>query len=223
MNRRGHQPSHLNISILDEHLHPNPNHILLRSNHGRIHQTPRAEILAPLIRVCEECLHVAQFLGVSASYPFPSVRIDGRSKFWHQNLRPNITAPAHFMTHTIMHVPKSTLVVRYSNIFFAFDVSGMQHTFADFGGGMKLGESGAWKFFCVKVVGIMLEDAAQALFRKLFGDGGDVLKITVGLLWVVAWLSWSTPVWQYPSFRARDKEDYLIYFANLKPLVSGFL
>jgi hypothetical protein len=127
------------------------------------------------------------------------------------------------MTHTILLIPKGTLVARYSNIFFAFVVSGMLHTFADFGGGMKLEESGAWKFFCVQVVGIMLEDAVQALFLKFYGNRGNVLKKTVGFVWVVAFLSWSTPVWQYPSFRARDKEDYLLSFANLKPLVSGFM
>lgn len=88
---------------------------------------------------------------------------------------------------------------------------------------MKLGESGAWKFFCVQVVGIMLEDAVQAFFCKVFGSRGGVLKKTVGFVWVVAFLSWSTPVWQYPSFRTRDKGDYLFSFANLKPLVSGFV
>jgi hypothetical protein len=135
----------------------------------------------------------------------------------------NVKGPAQFMTNTILHIPSGTIISRYSNIFFAFFVSGAMHVIADSGGAVSIAESGALNFFCVQAVGILLEDTVQALYRKAFGDFEGVVYRILGYFWVVAWLSWSTPLWVYPVVSTMNRDDMLLRIDALWPLARSFL
>lgn len=107
------------------------------------------------------------------------------------------------------------LVSRYAFTTLVFTVSGVFHALSDISQGIPLGESGATRFFCIQALGIMVEDAAQALFKQY--RGGEMTNKTrtatraAGYLWVVAWLSWTSPIWIYPAM-ARDKGTPLVPF-----------
>jgi hypothetical protein len=67
-------------------------------------------------------------------------------------------------------------------------------------------EYGAIQFFCNQALGIMIEDGVQELYRRISGKSNDSVDTPLwakimGYLWVVAFLSWSTPIWVYPWVR----------------------
>jgi hypothetical protein len=73
-------------------------------------------------------------------------------------------------------------------------------------------ESGSIRFFCVQAVGIMIEDGAQELYRRIYGkatanSGSPLWTKLVGYIWVVAFLTWSTPAWIYPHLRHWNRDD----------------
>ena len=143
-------------------------------------------------------------------------------KFWHQCLQLNVKGPAEYATHTLLHIPKGTLVARYTKIFFAFYVSGTMHLIADSGGAVTISESGALRCFCTQALGIMIEDAVQELYRRSGGDQKSCLPKAVGYIWVVLFLSWSSPVWVYPVARTMKRDDMMLSIYALGPLVSYF-
>ena len=119
-------------------------------------------------------------------------------------------------------IPPGTIVARYSKILFTFAVSGALHVASDFGGGVPLTESGALRFFCTQTIGIMLEDSVQEIYRRVFRKKENKLAKAIGYIWVVAFLSWSTPVWVYPVVRTMEREDMLLKLSVLYPLVSAY-
>lgn len=99
-----------------------------------------------------------------------------------------------------------------------FAVSGIFHALSDVSQGIPLGESGAMRFFVLQAIGIMLEDAFQALIFRGEPSGhqgrgmlGTVLERVGGPLWLVAWLTWTSPGWIY-MFLQRDKGVPIIPF-----------
>lgn len=133
-----------------------------------------------------------------------------------------LKGPAEFITHSILRIPYGTFVARYSKIFLAFGVSGIMHIFSDEGGAVPMAESGALSFFSAQVLGIMLEDAFQAFSRNLFGNKYSGVCKVIGYFWVVAFLSWSTPVWVYPVARSMKREDMLLTPTATYPVFSAF-
>lgn len=133
-----------------------------------------------------------------------------------------LKGPAEFITHGILRIPYGTFVARYSKIFFAFAVSGIMHIAADEGGSVPMAESGALSFFCAQALGIMLEDGAQAVYRNLFGNKYSGLCKVIGYFWVIAFLSWTTPVWVYPVARSMKREDMLLAPTAVYPIFSAF-
>jgi hypothetical protein len=100
-----------------------------------------------------------------------------------------------------LHLPKPSLLERYTNIFFVFSLSGILHIFTDLG----MGKSSYWGtmlFFQSMAFGIMIEDAAQELTRRLFqshspvnGDSTSLWKRVLGYAWVVTFLLIFTPIY----------------------------
>lgn len=138
------------------------------------------------------------------------------SNFWHQCLRQPLSGTANFLVDDIFKLKKYRLLARYSRILAAFFVSGLIHLLADRGSGMSLSQSGSLRFFCTQAFGIALEDGVQAIYRYMHRSGGSHTNSTqprfnlaqmVGCIWVVAFLSWSTPVWAYPPIRMTKGED----------------
>lgn len=68
----------------------------------------------------------------------------------------------------------------------------------------------------------MLEDSVQEIYRRVFRKKENKLAKAIGYIWVVAFLSWSTPVWVYPVVRTMEREDMLLKLSVLYPLVSAY-
>ena len=97
-------------------------------------------------------------------------------------------------------------MARYGFIAGVFTVSGIFHLLCDISQGIPKAESGAMRFFGIQTLGIMFEDAVQAVFKKLHGEESFTWRLATavtGYLWVVAWLTWTSPIWIYPTI-SRD-------------------
>ncbi len=97
------------------------------------------------------------------------------------------------------------------------------HVFADSGGAVPITESGALGFFCTQALGIVIEDGFQELYRRAFGIRKNWFEKIVGFVWVVGFISWSSPVWVYPVGRTMKREDMVLTPSALRPLISYFL
>lgn len=131
---------------------------------------------------------------------------------YHQLIRRGCSGVAYFATYSFLHLKKGGLIGRYLFILLTFAASGFFHLFADITQGITWRESGALQFFCIQTLGIMIEDAVQAVYRSLRGDkaGQSHIAVTVlGYIWVVAWLVWSTPRWTYPVMQRYGGEPVL--------------
>ena len=124
---------------------------------------------------------------------------------WHQNLRATFDGISHLVNHDLLRIPKGTLLARYSRIWIAFFISGAIHA------GMAedsyhIRGSGTVRFFCTQALGIMLEDGVQAMWARVASDrrkkrDTPLWNKIVGFLWLLAFMTWSTPVWSYRMFQ----------------------
>ena len=112
-------------------------------------------------------------------------------------------------------------------IFIAFLLSGISHLIGDYGGGVLWAQSGAIRFFCTQALGIMIEDGAQEVWRRSFGEGeeeGDGEKLwkkVLGYFWVAAFLIWSTPAWCFPIVCDMRAEDVALLPGAWVPIFRG--
>jgi Membrane bound O-acyl transferase family len=130
------------------------------------------------------------------------------SKFWHQMFSQPFSSLAHFLVHDILCLTNYRSVARYAKILVTFFVSGLLHMVVDLALGMSFSETGSVRFFCTQALGIALEDGVQTIYRSVRGVRGTKRSAqpgswakALGYIWVVAFLSWSTPVWVYPAIR----------------------
>ncbi|KAJ5586704.1 uncharacterized protein N7459_002469 [Penicillium hispanicum] len=122
--------------------------------------------------------------------------------FWHQNLRQSLTAVSSWITRDVMHLPRPSVLERYSNIFLVFLQSGLIHVATDATMGIPARWSGAVPFFTTFTLGIMIEDGVQSLYRTMSGseeNGVPKWKRGVGFLWVVLWLGVTSTWFIHPG------------------------
>lgn len=160
------------------------------------------------------------FPPLNAPHPLP---LTPARKSWHQGVRNQLEGPARFLTFSILRLPKGSLLARYSNIFFAFLISGIIHLGADRPGALGRQRPINLPFFCIQALGILLEDTVQALYRqargKEVGFRTPLWARAVGYVWVVAFLVWSTPAWAYPIIRTVDREEAVIGVRAFRPIL----
>ena len=143
--------------------------------------------------------------------------------------RQTFGGPARFLVHDILHIPPNTLTARYAKILATFFVSGLLHLSTDLAGGIPLAESGAVRFFCTQALGICLEDSVQAVYRHFVpkkvlensrSASREYLVQIIGYIWLILFLSWSTPVWVFPAIRRNTgtAEDRILPFSILEKL-----
>lgn len=113
------------------------------------------------------------------------------------------------------------MLSRYMRLFLAFLISGLIHHSSDLAMGIPRAEAGSLIFFLLQPLGIMLEDAFQALARQvpISRSLGSMERI-VCYLWVVMFLAWSTPTWFYPQQRLGIDPANLLPFSVIGPLIS---
>lgn len=95
------------------------------------------------------------------------------------------------------------------------------HIVADFGGDIPPAQSGALRFFCSQALGIMIEDTVQEIWRRMGGKKDNLFSRSVGVIWTLAFFSWSGPCWFYPFNRVMRREDMLITPGAFRPVVEG--
>ena len=176
--------------------------------------------MASIVRFPIQSLYASPLLGVSvfserqSNFPTRSQRlIPFSSVFWHQTLRQILTHPASFFTYDVSKLAKGTLAARYLNIFLVFLLSGILHTIAEYAGGLALQYSGTLRFFCTQVLGIIMEDSVEFIFRTTrpaaLNISSPLWARLIGYTWVISFLFWSTPAWLYPQASAGPQEKFL--------------
>ena len=165
-----------------------------------------------------EAYSLRQFWGlVYLLQSSPSVADFRCRVYWHQNVRAMVEGISRFVTHSILQIPQSTILARYSNIFIAFFLSSLIHVASDHGHTIPIRESGAIQFFMTQALGIMIENGFQAVYYSLTGkrrpSKAPLLHRVVGYIWLVLFFTWSIPVWLYPVIRTtREGVDVLVPF-----------
>ena len=66
----------------------------------------------------------------------------------------------------------------------------------------------------MQAIGIMMEDAVQAIYRWYHGQKRTTAsprgwKRAFGFVWLLLWLIWTTPVWTYPVAQRSSGEGIL--------------
>lgn len=117
-------------------------------------------------------------------------------------------------------------MLRYYRLLSIFLVSGFMHLLIDIASGVPLHASGAMTFFATQALGIAIEDLAIATYRFLFVSSlrpPSLGERILGRIWVVAFLTWSTPVYFYPMLWRSNMglEDSTIPFSVVRMLRQG--
>ncbi|OJD31222.1 tri7-like toxin biosynthesis protein [Diplodia corticola] len=155
---------------------------------------------------------------------------------WHQCLRRGLTAHADFVADRVLRIPRGcTLLSRYARLFAAFGLSGLVHHVCVRAMGVPPAESGALVFFLLQALGIVVEDAVQAVCgvgraagsgagagagRGLFARMNAGLRRGIGYVWVVAFVAWSSPTWFYAQSRVGTDPEILLPVRVARPLVG---
>jgi hypothetical protein len=137
---------------------------------------------------------------------------------------------AKFWTHGVLRQKKGTIVARYLNVTLPFVLSGLLHTVLDVCGGVPRNEARTWVFFVLQAVGIMIEDAVEALYscfttgKKSAGSSLNNCEVPrarlqtwhkiVGYVWLYFFMVWTTPAWSYANVRHADPvNNYILLFS----------
>ncbi|KAK4163229.1 membrane bound O-acyl transferase family-domain-containing protein [Cladorrhinum sp. PSN259] len=138
-------------------------------------------------------------------------------RFWHQQARRFNSAIANLIVYHVLRLPRGSLAVTYVFTLLVFASSGLWHLVGNFTSGISTSQSGAMYYFCIQALGIMLEDAFQALVFPSSGKNGreqreqqqqSLLVRAAGHLWLIAWLTWTTPPWCDPILAERKRRLY---------------
>ncbi|KLJ06626.1 hypothetical protein EMPG_17865 [Blastomyces silverae] len=142
-------------------------------------------------------------------------------KFWQQMLRWPFTSISNYLTRRVLHLPRPSFLERYLNILFVFSLSGLLHV--PFLAATGIATLDAWRgsmlYFTSFTLGFMIEDTAQALWRRLgVGKSGSqaasagvtVFKRVVGMLWVMAFMCMTAPFFGYPVSRVPAERREMI-------------
>ncbi|MCJ1329385.1 hypothetical protein MMC10_006064 [Thelotrema lepadinum] len=153
------------------------------------------------------------------------------SNFWHQMFRQFLTCPATWFTHDVLRLHRHGPLPRYIKLLMVFTLSGLLHHYTDITCGMTVAESGSLTFFVTQAIGIMVEDAIQALWgyykhwrghRKGEDERLREWEKRLGWIWTLAFLVWSTPMWSYPAIRRQTgkAKDAVLPFSVLRTVLT---
>lgn len=141
-------------------------------------------------------------------------------KFWHQFLRQPFTAVSNFISRKILHLPRLSILERYTNNFLVALLSALLHTLVDTVQGTPLDYSGSMAFFLSMILGMMIEDGVRALWNRIQpssdtkqSSGDESLptwRRAVGLIWVMGWLGVTSTWYFHPISQLPAGETTLV-------------
>ncbi|OQE86072.1 hypothetical protein PENNAL_c0022G07444 [Penicillium nalgiovense] len=145
-------------------------------------------------------------------------------KFWHQMLRLPLTSTSNFLARDILGLPRSSFVERYTNVFIVFFFSGVIHVVLDSLRNVSPWEFGTMSFFLSFVVGYMIEDGVQALWKRTPGSENNVSlpawwQRALGFCWVATWLGVTSP-WYFRSAMLKPEEQMVLVPFSVAGLIS---
>lgn len=157
---------------------------------------------------------------------FPVSRLDPLSanilnrKFWHQFLRQPFTAVSNFISRKLLHLPRLSILERYTNNFLVALLSALLHTLVDTVQGTPLDYSGSLAFFLSMILGMMIEDGVRALWNRVqppsdtkqsSGEASlPAWRRAVGLVWVMGWLGVTSTFYFHPISQLPAGETTLV-------------
>lgn len=105
---------------------------------------------------------------------------------------------ANFICRDVLHLPRPSIIERYTNIFIVFTISGIVHLFYNWATLRKYDDLGTMAFFQSSAVLIMIEDGVQAIGRRFSGVTREneivpLWKKVIGFIWVVIGLAVISP------------------------------
>ena len=112
----------------------------------------------------------------------------------------------------------SSLAISFCSLVFL--VSSLHHAATDMAEGMSWRTSGSIQFFMTQLMGVVVEDAAQGIWRRIGGEPNECSVRLLGYLWVLAFHVWSVPAWIYPSLvdnKGKEK-DMIVPFSLVSTL-----
>ncbi|KAJ5306463.1 hypothetical protein PENANT_c017G11266 [Penicillium antarcticum] len=140
-------------------------------------------------------------------------------KFWHQFMRRPFTSISNFVSRDVLNLTRSSLLERYTNIFIVFLISAAFHIIVDILQSISMEKSGSMPFYLAFILGIMLEDGVQELWKHIqyknepntkakSSPKEDVpfWKRSIGLVWVMLWLG-VTSTWYFTPMIQSTTED----------------
>ncbi|KAJ6087134.1 hypothetical protein N7467_006048 [Penicillium canescens] len=140
-------------------------------------------------------------------------------KFWHQFMRRPFTSISNFVSRDVLKLTRSSLLERYTNISIVFLVSAIFHVIVDILQSIPTEKSGSIPFYLAFVLGIMLEDGVQELWKHLQPRNEPEMeakrstkevvplwKRSIGLVWVMLWLG-VTSTWYFTPMIQATTED----------------
>ncbi|KAJ5594080.1 uncharacterized protein N7459_000288 [Penicillium hispanicum] len=144
-------------------------------------------------------------------------------KFWHQFLRQPFTSISNFIARDILSLRRSSLLERYTNIFIVFFCSAVFHVMVDMLQSLPMEYSGSIPFYLAFVLGIMLEDGVQALWRRFAGSDSEQASShgavppawhkVVGMAWTMTWLA-ITSTWYFtPVIQLTNPDMFMVPFS----------
>nr|ANO39641.1 3-acetyltrichothecene 4-O-acetyltransferase [Fusarium culmorum] len=139
--------------------------------------------------------------------------------FWHQYFRRALTGVSNFICRDFLRLPRPSIVERYLNLSLVFLGSALVHIPVDW---FSLPPPSkppvlALVFFGSFIVGIIIEDTVQALWRRITSatkqDGDDGVPLwhkLVGYIWVAFWLMVVSPWYLYHNSRLPPGDTWFV-------------
>ncbi|CAG8099153.1 unnamed protein product [Penicillium salamii] len=158
--------------------------------------------------------------------------------FWHQFMRQPFTSISNYFARNMLNLTRSSILERYTNLFFVFLISAIFHVIVDILQSLPMDKSGSMTFYLAFVLGIMIEDGVQEAWRfaQISGNSREVTtkllsgftpawRHAIGLVWVALWLG-VTSTWYFtPMLQSTTEDLRMVPFSvtkhvGLKPLIG---
>ncbi|ATY63063.1 hypothetical protein A9K55_007228 [Cordyceps militaris] len=137
--------------------------------------------------------------------------------FWHQRLRRTLTSFSDAVADHVLCIRRPSTLSTYTRLFLVFAISGLLHHPTDTVQGLPATETASVAFFLMQPLGIVAEDAAQALTRSW--PLPRWVRSVAGYVWVAFFLVCTTPTWMFSIARLGQTPD-LLPVKVARPLVA---